>query len=416
MAKFEDSLPSLNNMKSDMVGFEIIGSMFGKDKEVKEIQTQFNELMEVSNKYNEYFSEYGWAIYSLLSTTMMKEAVGKFEEHGLEEAEKVIIDYYKSNLQFHKSRLNSVEEFRIRYHLIKNAFTDHLEGRFYSSVPLLLIIVDGVVNDYTRKKGFFTGGTELTAWDCMVGAEEGLEKLRDIFNKSRKKTSTEEIKIPYRNGILHGRDLNYSTDLVSSKCIGLVFAVYDWICRKNDEDVRKVKHHKEMNPPSLSELAKKMIKNQEDKRLIDEWVRQEYIVGEDFPEVGSIEDYSQYPFIIPVINFFKFWEAKNFGKLADLLAEEYRYEGNPKLKPKLCREEFHNRLFSSFRIIEVEDRAIAMKRIKAEVIWLYSNKSITTELEFGVIYTGENGKTLIPSSAEGKWILKPWNLGHLYRV
>ena len=416
MAKYEDSLPSMNKMKSDMLGYRIIGSLFGKGKQVKQINNQFNELMEVSNKYNEYFTDHGWAIYSLLSTTMMKEAVEVYEKDGLDEAEKIITKYYQENLELDIGRLNSVEEFRIRYALLKNAFDDHIARRYHSSVLLLLIIVDGVVNDYTRKKGFFTGGTDVSAWDCMVGAEGGLQKLRDIFNRSRKKTSTEEIRIPYRNGILHGRDLNYSTVLVSSKCIGLVFAVFDWIRKKNDEDIRKEKHHKESNPPSFTELASQMKRNRDDKKLINEWVRMDYIIGDHFPEFGGVEDYSDFPFIIPVIEFFKYWEAQNYGALAKVLDEEYRCESNVRLRPKLCREEFEGRKFSTFRLIDVEDRAIALKKVEAEVEWHNADNQITTELEFGVIFTDINGKTVIPGSGDGQWILKPWNLGHLYCI
>ncbi len=95
----------------------------------------------------------------------------------------------------------------LRYELIKNAFEEHFAERYYASVPLFLIIVDGAVNDFTKSKGLFAEGTEVTAWDCLVGCNDSLENIKNVFNKGRGKTNSEEIRMPYRNGILHGRDL-----------------------------------------------------------------------------------------------------------------------------------------------------------------------------------------------------------------
>ena len=40
--------------------------------------------------------------------------------------------------------------------------------RYYASVPLFLISVDGVVNDFMKSKGLFAEETDVTAWD--IGA------------------------------------------------------------------------------------------------------------------------------------------------------------------------------------------------------------------------------------------------------
>ena len=123
--------------------------------------------------------------------------------------------------------------FAMREGMIRQCFEDHAEGRYYASVPLSLIIIDGAVNDYTRKKGFFTAATTVDPWDCLVGCTEGLSKLKFQFNQNRLKTNTEPIYIPYRNGILHGRDINYGNEYVSCKCIALMFAIADWMVRRS---------------------------------------------------------------------------------------------------------------------------------------------------------------------------------------
>ena len=55
----------------------------------------------------------------------------------------------------------------------------------------------------TQKQRFFFEGTDVSAWNCLVGCSDGLRKLKDIFNRGRNKTNHDEIRFPYRNGILH---------------------------------------------------------------------------------------------------------------------------------------------------------------------------------------------------------------------
>lgn len=91
---------------------------------------------------------------------------------------------------------NKAKPFRERYKLIKYAFDDHFAERYHASIPLFLIIIDGAVNDYTKSKGFFAEGTDVSAWDCLVGCSDGLTKLKDIFNKGRTKPITTKFDCP----------------------------------------------------------------------------------------------------------------------------------------------------------------------------------------------------------------------------
>ena len=96
-------------------------------------------------------------------------------------------------------------------------------------IPLALLIIDGAVNDYTKSKGFFAEGTEVDAWDCLVGCDDALAKVQGIFRKGRPKTNSEPITMPYRNGILHGRDVNFANERVACKRLMLMFAIAEWM-------------------------------------------------------------------------------------------------------------------------------------------------------------------------------------------
>ena len=275
------NLVSFNKLKNDINLYSAMGIILRKEsrKELKELKNQINELEKTLSNYISLFSDRGWCVYDSMNVEMAKKAVLTAEEQGVEAGEKVILDYYKGDVKLIKHWLwNKAAPFSVRYQLLSNAFDEHFEGRYYASVPLFLIIIDGVVNDFTKSKGFFAEGTDVSAWDCLVGCDESLSKMKGIFNQNRTNTNTEEIFIPYRNGILHGRDVNYGNEYVSCKCIALMFAIADWIQMSNSTDSRKAKFEKENNPPSILESLAKIRQNNEDRKKIDSWKKEKIML------------------------------------------------------------------------------------------------------------------------------------------
>ena len=269
---------------------------------------------------------------------------------------------------------NKAEPFAQRYDLIQHAFDDHFEGRYYASVPLFLIIIDGAVNDYTKSKGFFAEGTDVTAWDCLVGCSDGLTKMKGIFNKGRNKTNHDEIRLPYRNGILHGRDLNYCNEYVSCKCVALMFALADWMSMRDSEEKRRAKFEKESNPPPISESLKKLKENALQREEINKWQPRQVIVGKDIPLVPTIEDCADYQYVIPVIKAFNAWEAKIYGALSIYLNRLFSYEESEKKRAGECRQMFASKDFCSFELKEIEERACSMSRILVQADWDVNGK------------------------------------------
>ena len=197
------------------------------------MEKKLNNILKQIELFSTRFSDLGWCSYDSINIKMIEEANNAFETGGTKHGEKVLLDFYSSEAKETAYWLRmKCEPFRERYDLITKALDDHFEKRYHSSVVLFLIIIDGSVNDFTKSKGFFTEGTDLTAWDCLVGADSGLSKMRDIFNKGRNKTNLEEIRMTYRNGILHGRDINFDNAYVSCKCLSIMFALADWMNMK----------------------------------------------------------------------------------------------------------------------------------------------------------------------------------------
>lgn len=413
-----ENLVSSRKLQKDIKTMRLFGFMMKREirEKVKALEKQLDEILIQTEEFNDRFSSYGWCAYDSMSPNLMKRANDAFEEYGIDGAERVLVDYYKSDV---KDRIqwirNSSDVFMKRAELIGLFFEDHFAERYHASVPLALIIIDGAVNDFTKSKGFFAEGTSVDAWDCLVGCDNGLTKLKDIFNQNRTKTNTEPIYLPYRNGILHGRDLNYANEYVSCKCVALMFAVSDWMKMKNSEEKRKVKFQKESNPPPIRESIKKLQENREIRQEISEWKKRTVVVGTDIPASGTIEDYSMYPYVIPAIEMLNAWKSKNYGKLSIYLQRMFPGNMSEKKRAGECRKLFENKLLDKFEIIEIEERACALSKIVIRVDWSNAETEKNAQLTFGCAYETKFESVGVPWRNNGEWVLIPWDIAGLYK-
>ena len=402
----DNNLCSFDKLKKDIKALRLFSFVLPKDKrvEIKNLEKQIEEMEGTITLFNSYFTDLGWCAYDSMNMPLMKRAVSEYESYGADAGERVLLNYYKEDVKeiIHWLK-NKAEPFEQRYDLVQSAFDDHFAGRYYASVPLFLIIIDGAVNDYTKSKGFFAEGTDVTAWDCLVGCGDGLTKMKSIFNKGRNKTN--------RNGILHGRDLNYGNEYVSCKCVALMFALADWMCMKDSEEKRKEKFEKESNPPPISESLKKLKENALAREEISCWQRRT-----DIPAVPTIEDCVEYQYVIPLIQAFDAWKSRNYGVLSLHFEKLFSYEESEKKRAGECRQMFSSKIFCSFEIKEIEERGCSMTRILVQVDWETNGKHFSELLEFGSIYQDENERAALPWRGNGKWSLIPWKVQSLYKM
>jgi hypothetical protein len=414
-----DEMPSYRQNKQEIEGIKCL-SLLGNsklNKQVAELEKSFKDKIEVTNKYITYFSNKGWIIYDSISYELIKEAVNIYEEFGFEEAELYLINYYKNDVEKILSKLrNGIDEFTIRYDHIKLAFEDHKAQRYYSSIPQFLMIADGIVNDFTKKHGFFAESTNINAWDCLVGSSNSLKMVKDILNKPRKKTTKEPINMPYRNGILHGRDLNYANHYVSCKCIVLLFAIHDWIANSNNESIRRDKYNKYTESISWGDIQAIRSRTKDIKNRTKNWKKENIIIGETIPVNGDVSQYNDYPYVKCLIEAFEKWKQKNYGDLSKYFKDLFKYEDNLNLRPKECRLLFREKEFKNFELVEIEDRSICLKRILVNVEWTVKDKTLCEPLEFGIKFSGLDGEFLLPPNETGEWNITPWNIQGLYKT
>lgn len=414
----DSNLVSINKLQNDIKIMKLMSILLKPEqrKQLKEMEKQLDKIMTQTILFNDRFSDYGWCAYDSMDLTLMERANAAFEESGLEAAEQILINFYKSDVKEVTHWINhSSEAFSIRYSLIQRFFEDHFAERYHASVPLGLIIVDGAVNDFTKSKGFFAEGTSVSAWDCLVGCSDGLTKLKNIYNQKRTRTNTDEITLPYRNGILHGRDLSYANEYVSCKCVLLMFAVADWMKMKNSEDRRKAEYQESINPPSLRESLTRLKENRRAKEEIAAWQRRTVVVGIDIPITGTIEDYIEYPYIVAVVEMLTAWKDSNYGKLSDCLQKMFASSLSEGRRAGECRKMFQTKKFVTFEIIEIEERGCALSKVITKVYWTTDDCKKEAVLKFGCNYESNSESIGLPWRNNGKWVLIPWDVQGLYQ-
>lgn len=414
----DKNLKSLNELKNQIKMGELFSVFLPEQsrKKLEEIDASLSEITSIVDSFNVMFSDYGWCAYDDMSYAIMKSAIETMKKDGIDSAEKVLIDYYKSDeLKRRISWLkNRSAEYKVRYELIQKAFDDHFAERYYASVPLFLIIIDGAVNDFTKRQGFFADGTDVTAWDCLVGCDNGLSKLKSILYKPRNKTNIEKISLPYRNGILHGRDLNYGNEIVSCKCVSLLFAVASWIKFKGNEEERKERFKKEQEIPSLNKIIKDFKQREQISAELDNWRAKQVVVGKDIEAVPTDKNCAEFKYLEPIVQIFESWQICNYGKLGILLRNIF-YGETDKKRAGEARKFFSCKKFIEYEIKEVEEKASATTRVLVRAKWETNNKLFDEYLEFGCCYENNTKEVALPWRNNGSWIIYPWKVQGLYK-
>ena len=196
----------------------------------KEIYESAERHTELPDKFNGKFAEYGWFATEELCVDLMEQALAIFQKDGIEQAEKYICskfddDYFK--FRSHRMKAILVWKDTRRGEFLELAYTDHKHGRYHASVPVVLAQIDGLCLD-TNKELFYGNKSALVIDNSIAAHETGLLSHAKKASKPRKKTTDSPIHFPYRHGIMHGRDLAYDNELVSTKCFFLLFALRPW--------------------------------------------------------------------------------------------------------------------------------------------------------------------------------------------
>ncbi|WP_242225932.1 hypothetical protein [Bacillus cereus group sp. BfR-BA-01358] len=383
--------------------------MEGAFHKFEKIEKQYQQLKEIPDKFNRYFAERGWIAFEMMDFNIMVKCVGLAEEEEFVEAEKLLLNYFneEATINFFLTRLSGIKEFRIRIPLINSAIEDHKQGRYHASVPLLLMMIDGFVNDI-EPTGFFAENTDLEVWDTIAAHSSGLSTIAKIFRRYCGKTTNEKIDIPYRNGILHGRNLGYANIATSTKALATLFVLSDWAhaVKKGKKGVDK-----EYVPPTMKEIISSINGSLEEKRELEQrskhitnWKRREVQIGIDIPQKGEINEYEEDTPEKVMIEFLNYLSKGNYGNISKLIAKSSSKNITVQKLAGKIRKLFAEKKLISYKLSSVYDTAPAVTEISVLMVFEKSdNTEFTYERKFRLIYEDENGEVIPRGYLKAKW-------------
>ncbi len=418
--------PSYKKFKKDLEGAEAIHnvtnffSFFGlKSKSLNEafsqlpdLKKQFELLSKSPDKFNDYFAQRGWIAHESMNSDLMLTSIELADKGLIDVAEKELIDFYSSDkMKWLLHQLKSIDAFSNRYNFFLLAYEDTIAERYHAVVPVLLMMIDGAVNDIDKGNGFFAENIDLTAWDSIAAHSTGLTALKEIFNDNRRKTIKEEITLPYRHGILHGRDLGYANKTVTAKCWAALFAIKDW--------AYAVKQGKKIPPPpepelsfteSLSQLKNSLTDYAESKKRndllnkkVEAWKARQLNIGSDILEKGLSTDYKDYTPEQEAIRFAEYWTKGNFGAISKQVHQFSKTPINEKIEAGKTRKIFEGKKLLDYKIVKVVDCSPAITEVTLAITIEHDNKQHDKEITLRFIYDGPKGEILIFGETGGQW-------------
>ena len=180
-------------------------------------------------------------------------------------------DFEGERLDYVIMRMCHLTEFMVRKEQLVESAELTREGRYLAATPLLLIVADGVGSDAFGKH-IFAQGVDLVELNSFAGQPDALPELILKITQTRRRTNSEVLDFPYRNGIIHGRDLGYGNRLVNAKCWSLLGNIADVIKARNTAATMDAEPE-----PSFRDAFASLARSSKLKQQINNWVKRPVI-------------------------------------------------------------------------------------------------------------------------------------------
>ncbi|NQE35727.1 hypothetical protein E5S67_03462 [Microcoleus sp. IPMA8] len=374
---------------------------------VDDLVRQIEEMSQIPDRFNDLFALRGWIIYDLLNLEVAKAAIAKADSGDIDGAETDLVNYYSAGtVRWKLQTMKEIHAFRPRIPLAQKALVDYEEERYHACVPVVLALLDGLVNElYEKRRGFFAEGVDLTAWDSISAHSLGLQVLKNLFQTSRKTTRIEPIDIPYRNGIMHGMDLGYDNKMVAAKTWAALFATHDWALK-----VEKglIEPPPEEPQKTWNEIQQQQCENEVSREKLEQWRSRDITVGVDVPETGSPDRFLDATPEKRLAEYFRSWEQKNYGYMAKYLSVKL---GPPvKKAPTSIRKIFESKTLQSFKFISIVDSAPGLSTISTELVFEEYGKEVKKFFDFRLINENSKGEPEMRGTPNSAWKIINWEL------
>ena len=379
-------------------------------KDAEEIKESIEEITTLPDRFNDHFAAHGWIIYKEMNPRAAKTAVEMADSGDVEGAEAHLVEYYNPETVQHKlRRMKDIEEFRPRMTLAQKALIDYREGRYHACVPVVLALMDGMVNELNlkankKKKGLSAEGVNLEAWNSVSAHSNGLGRLVPLMMKGRTNTTTQQIDIPYRHGIMHGMDLGYDNRIVAAKTWAALFSLREWAIKV---EKGAIEGQSPEEPLRIKDLIHQIQTNQEDQQLLEKWRPRDIKPGRDTPVSGKPENYEEGSPERLLAEFLNYWKDGNYGFMAkrSLASIGSKVPANP----GDLNHAYSKRVLKAFEFEAVKDQAAAITVITTKLIYEEYSHEIERQFEFRLINLDSKRNAQVRGQPECSWFILNWD-------
>ena len=368
--------------------------------ELHDLRSASEDLVKLPAAFHDAFSERGWLFSESTNSDTARAALVAYRNGDSDGAENLLAaDYLGHRLDFVVMRLCYLEAFRLRRAQLDEAKALTREGRYLAAVPLLLIVADGVGTD-AFGKSIFAEGTDLTELHSLAGHPEGLPKLIQKMCGARRKTNSGDLTFPYRNGILHGRDLGYGSRLIAAKCWSLLTNIADVIKAREEEQIRKPEPE-----PSLREAIARSVEVQKQKRRIDEWVPRPVIEKRVCISTETRSSMNKDEPEAALVVFLQAWKAGNYGRMSEMTLTFDNRSVNQRAGQ--IRSLMDGLKLISATITRVEDKAPARAEVTVDLTVSVDSRERSDSFVFTTVCVGEEDGPAVRGDKRAHWRIRP---------
>ena len=363
------------------------------------------EVTSIPDRFNDLFTSRAWIAYEFLDLKVAKAAVEKAEAGYVDDAETDLVNYYSTEtVKWHLQKMKYIEAFRPRMQLAQKALVDYEEKRYHACIPVVLALLDGLVNEvHDKHRGFFADGVDLTAWDSISAHSKGLNELSRILKKTRPNTVTDQITCPYRNGIMHGTDLGYDNKMVAAKTWAVLFAIRDW-ASKAERGLLEAQPEKPQ--PTWEDIFRNSEKTKDDSRRIEEWQKIKAEIGIKTPETGDPDAFESGTPERKLVEFLTLWKARNYGHMT--LCLDPKFGASARNNIGVLRERYGQVALHSFSLTQVDDYAPACTRIFTNLVYMKDGELESQTTEYLLTNADDKGEAQVRGTPDSQWRIVNW--------
>jgi len=342
-------LPIFVELESQLRAFRLLRWILPREQRahLEELGPQLEQLAATVDDFYARLGDRHWVMHESLNVEHIRALLDDHE--SAEDAESALIHLYQDGdaLGWMVRGCSGLPAMQSRLHLLDLAERDYREGRYYSTVLVLIAVMDGFVNDFepsVRRGMHARAPAELDAWDSVVGHHKGLTHALPVFQKTFKGLHEDEVFEVYRHGIVHGMVVNFNNPVVATKAWNYLFAVVDWARAetKRNTPAPTVKTWRE----TFALIAE----NAQDRKAMDAFTP--HALTRESPGFEVNEAY------VACRKFLELWTQKNYGHMHAAMASLMREDDGS--GPAKIREAFEGHMLESFEILRLDFAAAAV--------------------------------------------------------